>query len=372
MAKTIPDDEEENKTTVNKALLIIGGIDDALGTVDDVYKVNDRRHNTKKKGALKATFNIKLASALLNKKRTRNILKLLTGKDLRGLSGANAKLLNMVERALRGDVSLFAKLLPAEYQQLFKGLAKIDTLQKRIFKTKSGNRRYNQSQIDRRNKADSLHRSLVTRRTRATTATNNGLRSLSDIQVEAQIYGDVIRDYSDLDDPAEVIDLIGELQDDKDLQKEVAVVASGDLANRGHIDAITTLLDDGTITVADLVNRYPDIILRLVKGFKINFNDRLLPIALIGNKIITLLVKINPKWNLMLRGSSEVINFKLYQLMSKDCRNAIIAWEGSVDSSIMNDVHTAPAVIGANITTTALELLLAKQFPEIPFSFKVK
>lgn len=372
MAKNIPSDEEDNKSAVNKALMVVGGLDDALGTIDDVYKTNDRRHNTKKKGALKATFNIKLLSTLLNKKRTRNILKLLTGKDLRGLSGDNARLLNTLERALRGDMSLFAKLLPSEYQQLFKGLAKIDTLQKRIFNTKSGKRRYNQSQINKRNKADELHRNLVTRRTRATSANSNGLRSLTDVQVESQIYGDVIRDYSDLDDPEEAISVIRDLSDDKDLQREVAVVASGDLATRGHIDAITSLLDDSIITVTDLVTRYPDIILRIVKGFRIDYNDRLLPLSQIGNKIVTLLIKINPKWNLMLRGNTEVINFKLYQLMSKDCRNAIIAWEGSVDVNIGNDIHTPPAVIGANITSATLESLLASQFPEIPFSFKTK
>lgn len=372
MAKNIPPDEEENKSTVNKALFIVGGLDDALGTLDDVYKTNDRRHNTKKKGALKATFNIKLLSTLLNKKRTRNILKLLTGKDLRGLTGDNAKLLNTVERALRGDMSLFAKLLPSEYQQLFRGIAKIDALQKRIFNTKSGKRRYNQAQITKRNKADDLQRSLTTRRTRAATANDKGLRSLADVQVEAQIYGDVIRDYSDLDDPEEAISIIRDASGDRDLQREIAVVASGDLATRGHIDAINTLIDEAIITVAELVTRYPDIVLRIVKGFKINYNDRLLPLSQIGLKITTLLVKINPKWNLMLRGNTEVINFKLYQLMSKDCRNAIIAWESSVDVSINNDVHTPPAIIGANITSATLESLLASQFPEIPFSFKTK
>ena len=372
MAKNIPPDEEENKSLVNKALFVVGGLDDALGTVDDVYRTNDRRRNTKKKGALKATFNIKLLSSLLNKKRTRNILKVLTGKDLRGLTGDNARLLGLVERALRGDMTVFAKLLPTEYQQLFSRLAKIDSLQKRIFHTKSGKRGYNKKQIEKRNRADSLQRNLVTRRNRANTASNNGIRSITDVQVEGQIYGDVLRDYSELDDPEEVISIIRDVADAPDLQKEIAVIASGDLANRGHIDAINTLINESIISISDLVNRYPDIILRIVKGFKINYNDRLIPIPQIGIKILTLLNKINPEWNLMLRGNSKVINFKLFQLMSKDCSNAIIASEWQSDLSITNDVHTAPAIIGANITTVPLENLLAKQFPEIPFSFKVR
>jgi hypothetical protein len=372
MAKNVPPDEEENKTLVNKALFVVGGFDDALGTVDDVYKTNDRRRNTKKKGALKATFNIKLISSLLNKKRTRNILKLLTGKDLRGLTGDNARVLGMIERALRGDMTVFAKLLPSEYQQLFTRLAKIDSLQKRIFHTKSGKRSYTKKQLEKRNRADSLQRNLVTRRNRSNTAASNGIRSITDIQVESQIYGDVLRDYSELDDPEEVISIIREVNDNRDLQKEIAVVASGDLANNGHVDAINTLIDESIITITDLVNRYPDIVLRIVKGFKINYNDRLIPIKQIGGKILTLLNKINPEWNLMLRGNSKVINFKLYQLMSKDCSNAIIAYEWQPDLNITSSIHTAPAVIGANITTIALESLLAKQFPEIPFSFKTK
>jgi hypothetical protein len=269
-------------------------------------------------------------------------------------------------------MTVFAKLLPSEYQQLFTRLAKIDSLQKRIFHTKSGKRSYTKKQLEKRNRADSLQRNLVTRRNRSNTAASNGIRSITDIQVESQIYGDVLRDYSELDDPEEVISIIREVNDNRDLQKEIAVVASGDLANNGHVDAINTLIDESIITITDLVNRYPDIVLRIVKGFKINYNDRLIPIKQIGGKILTLLNKINPEWNLMLRGNSKVINFKLYQLMSKDCSNAIIAYEWQPDLNITSSIHTAPAVIGANITTIALESLLAKQFPEIPFSFKTK
>lgn len=369
--KVIPPDEEDNKSLVNKSLFLVGTVDDALGTVSDVYKTNDRKRNTKKKGLLKETFNIKLASDLLNKKRVRSILKLLTGKDLRGLTPKYAKLLNMAERAFKGDISILTRLLPAEYQQLFSRLGKLDALQKRLFHTKSGTKRYSPKQIEQRNKADTLYRSLVANRVRTTSDTNNNIRSISDVQVEGQVYGDVLRDYSELDDPEEVVSVIREISTPRELQREIAVVASGDLANRGHINAINTLLTDNIITIENLISRYPDLVLRVVKNFKITYDDLSIPLADVGLTIITLLVKINPKWNVMLRGNSEVLNYKLYQLMSKDCRNAIIAYERSINADdYLSDVHTAPAIIGANIKTTSLETLLAKQFPDIPFSFK--
>ena len=360
--------------TKDKKTIFVSGVADDLLIVEDVSKLDHRRKITKKKGFSKTSDSIRGASAVLNKKRSQNFLKSATGRGFK-LDNKFLKALAFAERFLRGDLSVLLRLLPEQYRSLFMQIDKVLSISDRLFNTKSGPRRYTPKKVAKRQKADKTAIAVKNHSKSYDLDKAKGNASLRDYAVESKLYGDVIKDYASLDDPAEIMDLINSISDPI-LKRMVTIIAIHELAKNGNISNLSDLID--SVGVAAVIAKHPDIVITIIQNFKIKNEYLSMSHEALGKLIVDLLNKINPLWHLTLRGNVLVSNLRVYQYLSVDSKLVLMAYKLPKPADRTNNewveldygnVHIPAIVICKAILYEDMESIVKKDYPRIPFSF---